>query len=386
MIVTIVAQTVVSGLRPLLSYEALALDASATELGVLTASFSVVSLIVAVPLGRAVDRWGERPFLTVGLAVMAAVSLSLLAPQRLTSLVAGSALLGLGHLGTMLGIQTLIARTEDGAQGDRRFSVFTIVNSTGQMLAPAAAGLLAGHVGAADAAGGSFSGSRAFAAAAIATALGLAASVGLGRSPRSRGGRAGRAVRLPRGGFRTVLKVRSMPNALLASFTVLSSIDLLGAYLPAYGAQRGLSVRTVGLLLAVQGAASLVARVGMLRLIRLLTRRRLLSLSMLVAAGGLAALPLVDQLPGLCLLMVVIGFGLGLGQPITLGWVAEHAPDGLQGTAMSMRLGGNLLGQTLVPVSVGAVAWATGLAAAFLSPAALLATAGFFVFRSRLRE
>ncbi|WP_329353179.1 hypothetical protein OG226_50670 [Streptomyces sp. NBC_01261] len=116
-----------------------------------------------------------------------------------------------------------------------------------------------------------------------------------------------------------------------------------------------LSVRTVGLLLAVQRAASLMARVGMLRLIRLLTRRRLLFLSMLVAAGGLAALPLADRLLGLCLLMVVIGFRLGLGQPITLGWVAEHVPDGDQGTAMSMRLGGNLLGQTIVPVTVGAV-------------------------------
>lgn len=103
-IVTIVAQTVVSGSRPLLSCKALAFDAS----------------------------W-------------LVVCLSLLAPQCLTSLVAGSALLGLGHLCSMLGIQTLIARTEDGAQRDRRFSVFTIVNSTGQMLAPAAVSLSAGQ-------------------------------------------------------------------------------------------------------------------------------------------------------------------------------------------------------------------------------------------------
>ncbi|MEU2686854.1 MFS transporter [Streptomyces hygroscopicus] len=385
MIVTVVAQMVVYGLRPLLSYEALVLDASPAGLGLLTASFSVLSLAAAIPLGRAVDRWGERPFLVGGPAVMTAVSLSLLTPQWITSLVVLSALLGLGHMGTSVGVQTLIARTEDGALRERRISIFTIVNSAGQMLAPAAAGLLAGDIASAHAAT-SFSGSRAFAAASVIAVVGLVSGAGLGRFPRSRGGReAGRAAR-PQGGFLAVMRVRSMPNALLASFTVLSSIDLLSAYLPAYGAARGLSVRTIGLLLAVQGAASLLARVGMLRLIRLLTRRRLLSLSMGLSAAGLAVLPLVGRLPGLCLLMVVIGFGLGLGQPITLGWVAGHAPDGLKGTAMSVRLSGNRLGQTLVPMAVGALAGSAGLAAAFVSPAVLLATAGFFVFRSRLRE
>ncbi|WP_326686185.1 MFS transporter [Streptomyces sp. NBC_01795] len=386
MIVTAVVQMVVYGVRPLLSYEALALDAGPRDLGLLTASFSVLSLAAAVPMGRAVDRWGERQFLIAGPFVMAAVSLALLMPQRIASLVVVSAMLGLGHMGASVGIQTLIARTEDPAVRHSRFAAFTIVNSAGQLLAPAAAGLLASGVTGAHATAGSFAGGRAYIAASVVAVIGLMAALGLGLSRRGRSGPQRGGVRLPPGGFRTVMRVRSMPNALLASFTVLSAVDLLIVYLPAYGAARGLSVQTVGLLLAVQGVASLVARVGMLRLIRRLTRRRLLTLSMVAAAAGLAVLPLVDWLPGLYLLMVVIGFGLGLGQPITLSWVADHAPDGLKGTAMSVRLSGNRLGQTLVPMAVGAVAGSVGLAAAFLSPAVLLVTAGFLVFRSRLRD
>lgn len=139
-----------------------------------------------------------------------------------------------------------------------------------------------------------------------------------------------------------------------------------------------------GPLLATQGIASLVSRLAMPRLIAALTRRRLLALSMLTAAAGLAAVPLVESVPALYVAMVVVGFGLGLGQPITLAWVASQAPREIRGTAMSVRLSGNRLGQTVVPAVVGAIAGSAGLAAAFVSPALLLAIGGTLVLWSRM--
>jgi MFS family permease len=171
--------------------------------------------------------------------------------------------------------------------------------------------------------------------------------------------------------------------ALLASFSTLAAIDLLAAYLPAYGAARGISVRTVGLLLAAHGLASVLVRIAMMRLITRVGRRRLLTVSMLMAALMLALLPFVTWLPGLYLIMVVSGMGLGLCQPITLGWVAGQVRREIRGTAMSVRLAGNRLGQTVVPLAVGALAGAAGLAAAFVGPAALLAVGGVLVFRAR---
>ena len=72
-----------------------------------------------------------------------------------------------------------------------------------------------------------------------------------------------------------MLRAPSVPVALVASFSTLSAIDLLAAYLPAYAESAAIPVRTVGFLLAVHGLASVAVRLFMGRLLaRLLPRRR----------------------------------------------------------------------------------------------------------------
>ena len=79
--------------------------------------------------------------------------------------------------------------------------------------------------------------------------------------------------------------------------------------------------------------------------------------------------------------MALTGLGLGLCQPITLGWVAQQVRYDIRGTAMSVRLAGNRLGQTLVPLGVGSMAGVAGLAAAFVAPAVLLVASAALVAR-----
>jgi hypothetical protein len=69
-------------------------------------------------------------------------------------------------------------------------------------------------------------------------------------------------------------------------------------------------------------------------------------------------------LPGwvTAVLVVALGLGLGVGQPLTMSWLAETAPAGLRGRAMSLRLTGNRLGQVVIPSAVGAVAAGVGAA------------------------
>ncbi len=117
-------QFVVYAIRPLLSYQALALGAGTTALGIITASFSVLSLVAAVPLGRWIDQWGEVLFLIAGAALLTAVALALLAPPHLVTLTLCSAALGVGHLSTLTALQTLIAN----GGSDRRSGRFAIVS------------------------------------------------------------------------------------------------------------------------------------------------------------------------------------------------------------------------------------------------------------------
>ena len=385
-VITLGTQFIVYSIRPLISYQALAFGASPTELGLITASFSILSLAAGIPLGRGVDRWREVYFVAAGTTLIVLVTLLLIAPFGLVALGICSASLGLGHLSTVVGAQTLIAKGSDLTRRDRRFATFTIFNSLGQLLGPAITGLLIGDI---SATGPSSAGSdgipnahRVLLTAALVGLVIVLVATSLVLRPATLALRPTGVTTPATASVRAVMGIPSMPTAMLSSLTVLASIDILAAYLPAYGEEHGISVRTVGLLLAVQGTAAMASRIGMLWLIATFTRRRLLAGSMIMSALGLVSIPLLGSGGMLFAAMAVIGFGLGLGQPVTLAWVAARAPREVRGTAMSIRLTGNRLGQTTIPAVVGSVAGAGGLAAGFISPALLLLFAGALVLRS----
>jgi MFS family permease len=184
-----------------------------------------------------------------------------------------------------------------------------------------------------------------------------------------------------------ILRIRGMPQAMVASMTVLSSVDILVLYLPVYGAANAIPVETIGLLLSARAGASMLARILMLPLRRLLGRRRLLVASMVVPAIVLASLPFSGgNLAVLVLSMFVIGAGLGLGQPLTLSWVADRAPDGIRGTAIGVRLTANRFGQVALPAIVALAVGAAGISAIFGSLSILLGVSAIQVARADLGD
>ena len=380
LLVTVLVQTAVYAVRPMVSYKAIAVGAGSFDLGIIAAAFAVLPLLVAVPIGRWVDRWAEPRFIVIGAAVISGSCLSLLWIDSIWALAASQATLGLGHIMTVVGTQTLVGNRGDPTRRDARFGLFTVFVSLGQLAGPAGAGVLAGQATpeTAEKSMDVFGTGTVFGSAAAITLAATAIAFGLrNRRPatlladsdlapdetvrQSTGQALGRVLRIP-----------SMPHAMVASLTVLTTIDLLTVYLPAYGEANDLSVQTVGLLLAARGAASMASRLLMLPLIRLLGRRRLLALSIVMPAVSLAVFPLLDAPFLLYTAMVLTGFGLGLGQQITLSWVVSQAPVDVRGTAIGVRLSGNRLGQTVLPVGIGAIAGGAGVTAVFTSLAVLL--------------
>jgi MFS family permease len=153
------------------------------------------------------------------------------------------------------------------------------------------------------------------------------------------------------------------------------AIDILLAYLPALGVERGWPASLVGALLAVRAGGSMAMRVALGPLAARFGRIRLLGVAMLVSAAGLIAIPLVHPIPMFVLLMIAIGAGLGTGQPLTLAWVASIAVPGTRATALSLRLIGNRVGQLFLPAAAGALA-VLGGASGVLSIAGVLVALG----------
>lgn len=372
-----VAQAAVYLVRPTTSYRLLSLGAGARDVGLVAASFAILPLLLAIPLGRLSDRRGGAPLLVAGCAVQTGACLLLAAASTPLALGAASAVLGIGHLGLALGVQDAIARESGDHRHDQHFGYLAASVSLGQLAGPLLGGLLLGGTrGAALTAATSRAMLAAAAIAALATLLALVADRSRERAA------AGRRVAPRRGSVRAIATTRGVPAGIVASIAVLSSADVFTAYLPVLGEQRGIGPQTVGILLALRAAASIASRIGIGALVRRAGRARLIVAGAVSAAIALAGVALAADVRLLAVASIVAGLGLGLGQPLSMTMVVQLVPEQARSTALAVRLTGNRIGQVATPVAAGVVAGSAGIGAVFWLLSALLTASAVAVRRS----
>ena len=290
--------------------------------------------------------------------------------NSITGLVVGSVVLGTGHLLTVVSQQAAVANTAGPGRFDTAFGHYTFAASLGQAIGP---GLIV-------VAGGASAIPNTEVIFVAATVLGgllvvctrllVACTLRLRVPTRDRDRQD--AVT---GGISTLLRIPGLLRALLISCVVLSAVDISLVFLPALGADRGLASGFIGLLLVLRAVASMGSRLFLGRLVELVGRRRLMMVSVSLSAAAMVAItiPMPDTL--MAVTVVLLGLGLGVGQPLTMSWLAECAPAGLRGRAMSLRLTGNRLGQVIIPSVVGFVAVGVGAAGVLWATAGTLGAA-----------
>ncbi|MFE2941714.1 MFS transporter [Streptomyces sp. NPDC059255] len=358
------AQGAVSMARPAVSYRALSVGADERAIGVITAVYALLPLFAAVPLGRRTDHGRCVPLLVTGVVLISAgCALSGLAGS-LVELAAWSGVMGLGHLCFVIGAQSIVARRSAPAEQDRNFGHFTIGASLGQLAGPAAAGLVVSGQG------GAMARTSALALLVAATVAAVSFTALWRVEPRTPVAARDRgAGRVP---VHRILRTRGVPAGILISLAVLSTTDILTAYLPVVGEERGIAPAVIGALLSLRAAATIACRLVMTPMLRLVGRTVLLTATCLL--GGLLCAGIALPVPvwGLALMLAALGFCLGVGQPLSMTTVVRAAPDGARSTALALRLTGNRLGQVAAPASAGLVAGVAGTGAPFLMLGALL--------------
>nr|WP_246401991.1 MFS transporter [Jiangella mangrovi] len=364
-------------IRPVLTYRALDLGAGDREVGLLVVAFALLPAVVAIPLGRLSDR--RRPSIVVqGGAVLLVIGSGLLyLASSLTGLALATVVLGTGAVAGLVGAQSVIARLAPDSRLDRDFGLLTAAASVGQMIGPPIAGLLLSTD-----ADRTITTGRAFLAggALLCVALVVCWRFGdrdsvAGRAPAGDGagdGGTAAAAAAPAPGSFGILRLPGVAGGIVASMTLLTAVDLLIAYLPVIGEERGISPGVVGLLLSVRAAASVLSRLLIPPMLRRWGRTRLLWASTFGTGVLLGLLPLSEPVWLLAVLLVVAGFLLGIGQPLTMSLVVQAVPSASRGAALSIRIMGNRLGQVVLPAGIAVATGVFGASAAFVLVGGLL--------------
>jgi predicted MFS family arabinose efflux permease len=370
-----IEQTVVSIVRITTSYRAVEFGLSVVWFGIITAVYAVLPIFVGVPAGRFIDRGHDAQTTWIGSALLVFACAGFALFPNLIALLIFTAITGTAHLLLVISQQVVCTRCGSGPGAmERAIGNYMVANAVGQGVGPYIVGLAGGSA--------SIPPTHLLFVISLGGAVLVLASSFMIRPAGARKLNADRAKPPP---LRELLFIPGITTIMLVSVVTVVAQDLIVVYLPLLGAERAMSVDTVGILLAVRAAAAMGARLLFARLNLAFGRIPLTIISTFVSAGAYACLALPLPLAGMHVAIAVAGFALSISITASIAGVLGLASGGAVGTANSLRTMGNRIGQFVIPFLASLMAAATGTAGIFVIIGISLAASGAAVRLDRKR-
>ena len=363
------AQASIYVMRPMITYRALENGASGYEIGLIASIYALLPLLIAVPMGRWVGKFGEIPLLFIGCLSFIILGVAFAFLNNIIAIAAATSLAGVAHLSNVAASQAMVANKSAMKLQDQNFGYFSFATSLGHSVGPILGGLIAGSAGVLPR-----SSTSAFIFAALLALLSLVPfflfkSIKEVRTQQERD--AAGAIKA-----RDVLSRPGIKPAIWTSLSVAAANDVLVVILPLVGTEKGISPVVIGAILSIRSAAAMISRFLLGRLTRSYGSARTMNYSIFLSALFLFASIYANSSIALGLSMAIVGFLLGIGQPLTMSIVSKKTPVGERAMAISIRLFGNRMGQFLVPLAAGALAAPFGASSVFIGLGVLVASAG----------
>jgi MFS family permease len=335
--------------RPIITYKSVELGADALLVGLIGATFALAPLVLAIQVGRFVDKGRAGLALMAGSVILVLTTIALLFINSILLLMLAMPALGMGHLLIMVGGQTLIANRSNSADYEKNFGLLTFYASAGHAIGPFVGGWLADSGEVTVNANAAFLFALALFVAAVIGSIALSTRK---ENPKPRND-------LEKAKVKQVLAIPTFKSAMFVASATTAVVDVVLIFLPLYGRQIGLSVTDIGILLAIRSIASLAVRLILGQISDRLGLRTILIWGSMVTAVSMVALGLTASFWWIALIMAVSGFAMGIGQPATMAWVSRISAAESRGLAIAVRLSANRLGQVAIPAIGGVIAGAS---------------------------
>jgi MFS family permease len=359
---------VLTGTRVAVTLDALAGGATAATAGVLIALYAFLPMLLAVPVGRVIDRIGvRRPMLVGSIGVAAGAALPALWPGLPTLYVAAT-LLGASFMIFQVATQYATGELSGADARAEGYSLLALGYSLSSFAGPLVAGFVIDHWGFRSA----------YALLVVFPLLPIVAlaagRLALPRPAERHVAATGHGSAL---GLLTHAKLRRV-FALNVLFAL--AWDLHTIFVPVYGASVGLTASQVGMVLSSFALATFAVRLAMPVLARRFSEFQVLTVALFVAAVAYCGFPFTTGAATMMALSFALGLGLGSGQPMVMSLLYTHSPPGRMGEAAGVRMSVVQSMAVAVPLVFGALGATIGLAPLFWSVGACL-VAGSYVAR-----
>ncbi len=350
---------------------------SPAAVGVLLALFALTQVFLALPAGRFADRHGLRRPVSYGvLAAVAGAGAAVAFP--VFPVLCLAALLTGGATGVAtIALQRHVGRAAGGVLQLRKvFSWLAIGPAISNFVGPFSAGLLIDHAGSSP---GSLTGYR---AAFFLMALLPLVTWFLVRKTRELP-----ALLAANDGTRPkawdLLRAPMFRRLMGVNWLLSSCWDVHTFVVPVLGFERGISASVIGTILGAFALAAAAIRLLMPWLAAHLKEWKVLATSMLATCLLFAAYPLTRSALGMGICSVLLGFSLGMVQPMIMSMLHQITPEARHGEALGLRLMAINASSVVMPMLFGSAGALVGIAGVFWATGALVGMGSRLAWRLR---
>ena len=366
-----------AGAKLALPLHALSLGVDPFSVGVIMALWALCPMLIALYVGRLVDRVGPRlPMLGGAIGVVVALLVPYFFPGvaalYVMSLAVGTAF-QFFFVPTQ-GITGALGGPEDRA---RNYSLLAIGFSIASFLGPLIAGFSIDYLGY----------RTAYLMLAACPAIAVLVLGFKGRLlPKAAVGTQGKQKK---SSSFDLLRNANLRNAIVASGLISVGWDLYLFFFPIYGHSIGLSASAIGTIISMFAVAVFTIRVALPRLARAWSEFEILLYAIGFSGAALLLFPLFRDPFLLAAASFVLGLGCGVGQPMSMSLIYSLSPRGRASEGAGLRVTFNHFTHLVVPLAFGGIGTAFGFAPVFVSCSALLLGGsgyGFWVERRSARR
>ena len=358
--VAVTAHVALGAARVTTALYALSLHASEFTVGTLIALFALLPMILAVPMGRMIDRIGVRKPLMVGCLLAASGVIAAALVQGLAILYLSAVLIGTGFMAIFIGTQHAVGAMAPPDQRAASFGRLSLGFSISSFIGPLIAGFAIDHA--------HYTVAYWICGGFTLLAFSLAAGGALKNIPLHQGARAPQT-----GGPLTLLRDRELRRVYIVGILLAAAWDLFTFVTPIRGSQLGFSASTIGMILASFSAATFTVRLAMPAITRRYHEWQVLTAALTTATLCYALLPFMQHPLTMAATAAGLGLALGTGQPNVLALLHQYAPPGRGAEAIGIRATIGNASAVSLPLIFGAAGAALGAFAVFWGLGLLIA-------------
>jgi MFS family permease len=367
-ILTVLAHAGFVGSRVTVSLQAIALGASPLTVGVLMSLYAALPMLLAVHAGRRIDRAGVAGPLLAGLLAVAAGVVLPAAWPGLATLFFAATLIGTGFLFVHVALNNVVGALAAPEARAASFAWLALGFSVGGFFGPLVAGFAIDGLG------------HRLAFLLLALFPAMAAAI-LWQRRRRLPAHAAQWTDSGERRLADLLRDPRLRHAFIASAVMAMGWDLYAFVVPIYGTRIGLSASLIGIVMGSFSVATFAVRLALPALARRVREWPMVVAAMLIAGASYALFPLAQSVAPLMALSFVLGLGLGCAQPFIMSLLYAASPPGRQGEVIGIRTTMLSGSHTVLPLAMGALGAALGMAPVFWSMAAVLFAGGGFAWR-----